>query len=480
MLKQNPPAYANGIVFVPLSALRSIEAVPSAIAHQLGFQFHKESPPIQQLCEYLSDKQMLLILDNFEHLIRHPSRTGDQLKAEIEITDHQCEFQERRFSSAEGAKEEMNTGILTRILQYAPGIKLLVTSRIRLNIKEEYIYPLRGIEYPSLDERITPDSVVSPAVQLFVQSASRINPEFKSDSETLADITKICRRVQGLPLGILLAAGWSNLLSTREIAVQLSDENSIDLLESENEDYPDRQRSLRAMLDYSWKLLSVNEQTTLTALSIFRGTFSLEAAQKVTGTGLGDLRSLIDHSLLKRTPGGRYEIHEFTRQFAQQKLADIVSVRASYWHYYGDRLSAWAADIKSERQVEAIEIMDMEIDNIRVAFDLAVTAGNLEFIDKALEGLCSYYDWRYRYPEGLSACRALVRSLEESGSNDHLLARALTWQGIFSPTDSAEVFLRRSLSIFDNPGSSPRVFIRRSGFRQSLSGDCHCTDRQSG
>ncbi|NMB91108.1 MAG: tetratricopeptide repeat protein, partial [Chloroflexi bacterium] len=443
-------AYPDGIVFVPLGALRRIEALPSAIAHQLGFQFYKDAAPIRQLYEYLADRRMLLILDNFEHLITP--------------------------AGPDTEPEEMNTGVLTQMIRHAAGVKVMVTSRVRLNLKGEYVYPLDGIEFPSLQVELTPAIASTPAVELFIQSARRIAPGFVSDENALAEIVKICRQVQGLPLGILLAAGWSGLLSPGEIASRLLAEDSIDLLESAAGDFPARHRSLRAVLAYSWKLLSAGEQATLAALSIFRSDFNLEAARQVAGAGLGDLRSLMDHSLLQRSSDGRYGIHEFPRQFAREKLEHLPIVRSRFWDYYAARLTAWAADIQSDRQIEAIETLDLEIDNVRAAWDWAVADGNLDFLDQAIDGICLYYDWRHRFPEGLSDCAALIETLQhaetrgETGNrlqSKRLMAQALAWQGVFSPLENAERLLRQALLILDRlegPAAGEKAILAERAF----------------
>ena len=426
---QTDDPYPDGLIFVPLSSLDNIESLPSAIAHQLGFQFHKESSPIQQLGEYLSSRQILLILDNFEHLIPHAANSAAQ--------DDQS--------------------VLTQIIQLAPQVKVLVTSRVRLNLTGEQVYPLKGIAYPAENAEANA-AQPSPAVELFEQSAQRILPDLKWDARSLAAAADICRQVQGSPLGILLAAGWVHLLSPDEIAAQLSRQNGFELLENDAEDIPARQRSLNAVLTYSWRLLSGDEQHILSALSVFRGTFSLPAAQEVSGASLADLRTLIDHSLLQRTTDGRYAMHEFTRQFANQKLDDPQKTHARLWDYYGQRLPAWAGAIKSARQLEAVEAMDAEIDNIRSAWEMAIHADNLDFLHRAIEGLASYYNWRYRYAEGLSALQALRNHLQDQSSlfdgdepikARHLLARTLAFQVLFTPQSQAEEPLRQCIAILD-------------------------------
>ncbi len=432
-----PDRFQDGIVFVPLSALRSIEALPSAIAHQIDFQFHKEQTPIRQLSEHLAGRHMLLILDNFEHLLTHTTGEAGSSATETEPVD---------------------ANMLSLIQQYAPEIKIVVTSRVRLQIKEEYIYPLSGIAYPSHGTESASALESSPAVTLFIQNAQRMSPDFEADDANLAKIGSICRQVRGLPLGILLAAGWSSLLSPAEIAAQLSQESGMDLLESEHGDFPLRQRSLRAVLSYSWKLLTEHDQATLAALSLFRGTFGLSAAQHVSEASLSGLRSLVDHSLLQRTQNGRYEIHEFTRQFLRQKLEDGEAVRRKFLDYYANRFPSWAMGIKTDQQLAVLKTMDLEIDNLQAAWEIAISTSNLDFLDQALESMWLYYLRRHRFTEGLHLSQGLVsyferpegqNQMEKSAKYTRLYARALTWMGVFTPLLDAETPIRKGLAVME-------------------------------
>ena len=426
--------YPDGILFIPLAALRSIEALPSAIAYQVDFQFHKESAPIEQLNEYLSSRKMLLILDNFEHLI---GPEVEQTKTEIP-------------SHAE---------ILIHILQNAPDIKILVTSRVSLNLQEEHIYPLGGIAYPERESPSAQYFADSPAVQLFLQNAQRLSPGFKADASNLHEIANICRQVQGLPLGILLAASWSSLLSPAEIATRLAKETGINLLETDSIDFPARQRSLGAVMNYSWKLLNPDEQASMAALSIFRGSFSLDDAQQVTGASLRTLRTLVNHSLIQKNQNNRFEIHEFTRQFAQQRLENREDIQDKFLDNYTGRFPGWTANIRSSQQLDTIQTLDQEIDNLRAAWDIAFSNQNLDYLDQAIETMGQYYNWRHRYQEGLQIFQELTgyfqspagrEKMESAEKYIHLYAKALTQQGTFSPLIPAEAPIRQSLEILEN------------------------------
>ncbi len=252
--------FRQGAYFVPLAPLQSCESIPPAIARSLGFNFSPGGEPFQQLLDYLRKKELLLVLDNFEHLL-------------------------------EGAN------LIIEILQAAPGVKALVTSREGLNLREEFLLPLGGLDYP---EPKIQGPLTFDAVRLFLEGARRVCPHYRASDEDLAQIGLVCRKVQGMPLAVLLAASWMELLSPVEIAHQVSS-HSLDFLEADWRDVPARQRSLRLVFDHSWRLLSKSEQQLFASLSVFRGSFSQAAAEAVTGASLRDLLHLVNKSMLARS-----------------------------------------------------------------------------------------------------------------------------------------------------------------------------------
>jgi len=302
-------------------------------------------------------------------------------------------------------------------------------------------------------------------VELFIQRARQIDPYFEPDPTTQEQIASICQQVAGLPLGILLAAGWSGLLSPAEIAERLAADqggadNGSDFLAADSGDLPDRHRSLRAVFAYSWNLLTPQEQAALAALSIFPGGFTLEAAQEIGAAGLNELRSLVDHSLVQRETSGRYRLHEVPRQFAKQKITDRAGLQSSYCTYYAAHLAAWGVEIQGASQLEAIAALDMEIDNARQAWRWAIEQGNLVVIDQCMDGLCLYYDFRSRYLEGYTACEELIRHLDNAetmpngwhqAETQRVHAKILIWQSFFAPTKDAESILRSAWASLDHP-----------------------------
>jgi predicted ATPase/DNA-binding SARP family transcriptional activator len=281
--------FEDGVYIVGLGSLPAVAAIVPAIARALHLPPSEGAYPRQQVVDYVRGKQLLLIVDGFEHLLA-------------------------------------GAGLLVDLLHAAPGLKILVTSRARLNVQVEHLFPVEGLACPSrLPD--APGTLASiPAVQLFLSVARRAWPGFEPSAGDLLDIVRICRLVQGLPLAILLAATWAGMLTPAEIASQLDGENGhgLDFLQTDSQDLPVRQRSMRAIFDRSWDLLAARQQQVLAGLSVFRGSFTLEAACQVAGASLRDLRALMDRSLLQRAAGGRYTMHELARQYAAERLAEAT------------------------------------------------------------------------------------------------------------------------------------------------------------
>jgi DNA-binding SARP family transcriptional activator/predicted ATPase len=388
-------AHPDGVYWVSLAPLGSAEAIVPTLAQAIGFTFYAPTDggsgaPRQQLLAYLRRKRMLLVLDNAEHL---PGAT--RLAADILVA--------------------------------APQVKLLVTSRARLSVPGEHLLPVRGMDVPpaSRDRAGTggDDGHRYSAVQLFAESARRMQPAFALDEDNLAPVTQICRAVGGLPLGILLAAAWMQMLSPAEIARELTsqDGKGLDLLATDWQKAPPRQHSMRAVFDHSWRLLSDREREAMQALSVFRGGCTREAAQQVTGASLRELMALVQQSLLERTPAGRYEMHELLRQYAAEKLAASPdggnAPRDRHAAYYAAALDEWAADLKGHRQSAALEELGLEIEDARAAWAWALERGQLALLDEALEGLCLFLCLRSRCQDREAALHALAEMLDGSAAS---------------------------------------------------------------
>ena len=466
--------FKHGVFFCPLATVACCQGVVPALAEALSYQFRAETEdrpqatPRQQLLDYMRRKQILLVLDNYEHLLPAPARAYPARIGRAPWPDRQ----DRQAQVVDDASPEEALGLITDLLAAAPGVKLLVTSRASLQVQGEHLYPVQGLQVPPgplsrlgsrpVDQAEDPDQAVQlySSIELFRQGAQQVRPGFELRADDLAPVAQICRLVEGMPLGILLAAAWVEVLSPAEIASEI--ERSLDFLETDRRDAPARQRSVRAVFDYSWRLLDERERDIFRGLAVFYGGFSHQAALAVTGATPRDLLSLVNKSFVQPTAAGRYGLHELLRQYALGRLDDAPPERRAELHdrhcaYYSDALERWTAGLKGARQREAMEEIDQEIENARLAWLWAVDHGQVDRLAKGIDALALYYIWRVRFVEGETALRAAAQGLEAiAGSNPGarlLLPRALALWGNFlieqGRREPGTEAVRRALAVVD-------------------------------
>ncbi|MDQ4077268.1 MAG: tetratricopeptide repeat protein, partial [Chloroflexota bacterium] len=416
---------APRVVFVDLAPVRSLDLFVSAIADPLHVPLSGQASLQAQLLNLLSDKEILLLLDNLEHLLAEDFGASDI------------------------------TAYLTALLQAAPGVKLLVTSRESLNLQGEWLYPVGGLPFPlSLNDEAL-DSY--GAVQLFATCARRVRPDFALEEEA-EGVIQICQLVEGLPLALELAASWAKSLRCEVIAAEIR--HSLDFLTARLRDMPERHRSMRAAFDQSWQRLSAQERHIFKRLSIFRGGFRRAAAQQVANASLPILTALVDKSLLRWEPSGRYHLHELLRQYAQEHLEqspeEVAIVCDRHCAYYADFLGKWHADLKGGRQRVAAQAIAAELENIRIAWNWAVQHTRVDAIQQAADTLHYFYQFQSRYQEGVRAMASAAQALDKrelSGQEAATLAQLLTYQGWFcirlGHFQTAKTVLQRSRVIYD-------------------------------
>jgi predicted ATPase/transcriptional regulator with XRE-family HTH domain len=355
--------FPDGAYFVSLAPVNVPEFVLQAIADALTFVFYDAEDQKSQLLKYLDGKQMLLILDNVDHLLD-------------------------------------GTGLLSEILTSTPGIKLLATSRERLGLVGEWIFELSGLPIPPPQQSEGLEEVSS--VALFLNSARRLNPGLRLDERTASEITRICRIVEGMPLGLELAAAWVRMLSLSEIADEI--EQNLEFLETTARDIPPRHRSLRATFDQSWKLLSEQEQAVMRLLTVFRGGFRRSAAVHVARASLSLLSALVDKSLLSRVGDDRYELHELIRQYAAAQQGkdpyEQQAARDSHTVYYLNLLYGYEDQLRNHNQKEALADLSCDIDNLRLAWEWGVERQMLSDLRRAGRGLMLFLELHNHFKEG--------------------------------------------------------------------------------
>ena len=390
--------FENGVFFVSLAPISSGKQIVQVIAEAIGFPLSTEEAPIDQLLAHLRRRQLLLVMDNFEHL---PD----------------------------------GVDIVAEILQKAPNVKVLATSRENLKLQGETVLNITGMSFP--DQETSADLQAHDAVELFLHNIRRVRPGFNPGVDDLKHLTHICKLVEGMPLAIELAAGWMNVLTPEELAGEI--QRGLDILTSEMRDIPDRHHSMRAVFDQSWALLDLTERETFMRLSTFRGGFTREAGQAVTGALLQSLAGLVNKSFLNHNPeSGRFEMHELLRQYAQEQLEkkpeDSVSALEAHANYFANFMDRRWDHLRDHRQKVALSQIEADLENIRTAWRYRVDQVDAPQMRMFINGFWLVYWFRGWNHAGEELFREAVRALS-SGPTDEktesVKALALAHQGFF-------------------------------------------------
>jgi predicted ATPase/DNA-binding CsgD family transcriptional regulator len=389
--------FEHGCFFVSLAPIRSVEHLIQTIAEGVKFPLATHEDPQLQLLRYLRNKQLLLVMDNFDHLL-------------------------------EGA------GIVSDILQAAPSVKILTTSRERLNLLSETTLVVRGMVYPGQVE--SEDPLNYDAVSLFVQSACKVRPGYDPSPGELGQIVEICQIVGGMPLAIELAAAWLHILNVGEVAEEL--ETGLDILATEVRDAPERHRSIHTVFDHSWSMLDQTEREIFMRLSVFRGGFTRDAAQKVAGATLQQLTGLVNKSFLSHDPDyGRLEFHELLRQYAQEQLLKTPEASDSaieaHAAYFAEFMGRRWGDLKGERQMQALAEIEADIENVRAAWRCYLDQRNAHQMQMFIHSFREVFWIRGWNRAGMDLFAEAVRALQEQEDEESvtLYALVMAYQGYF-------------------------------------------------
>ncbi len=354
---------SDGLYFIGLQALNATSLIIPAIADAIGLTFFQTANQQQELLDFLRPKRLFIVFDNMEHLL--------------------------------GGVE-----IISAILAHAPEIRVLVTSRESLNLQEEWLYSLTGMGIPNTDAMETLESF--SAVRLFVQTARRVYPDFSVENER-AGIARICALVGGMPLGLELAAAWVRALSCDEIADEIA--NNLSILETSARNVPERHRTMRGVLAQSWTLLTNEEQQVMIRLAVFQGGCTREAAEVVAGASLRVLSGLVDKSWLRwDSDNRRYDLHELLRQYAEEQLiaaGQLDTARNAHAAFFARWMQKREGEIKFRRQDEALDDIECDFANVRLAWQWATDTADADLINPMIEALNFYGDMRARFTEAL-------------------------------------------------------------------------------
>jgi predicted ATPase/DNA-binding CsgD family transcriptional regulator len=395
-------SYKDGVFFISLAPINSAKDMVQTIAEGLKFPLATHEDPQNQLLRYLHKKELLLVMDNFEHLL-------------------------------DGA------GIVSEILQAAPAITVLATSRERLNLQSETLLHVGGMALP--EEIEITDILSNDSISLFIQSADKVRARFDPTPSELQRLIEICQIVGGMPLAIELAAAWLHMLNVDEIADEL--QKDLDILAADVRDAPARHRSIRAVFDHSWSLLDQAERETFMRLSVFQGGFTREAAQQVTGASLQVLLGLVDKSFLSHDPdSGRLEMHELLRQYGEEHLEEKPqasrTAHEAHASYYADFMEEQWEKLKGSLQMQAQKEIEADVENVRAAWHFSLDQTNTQQIWKFIYGLWHFHwmrSWNHAGAELFSEAAEAIQDVDDETKSLEALATALkayfmAWLGI--------------------------------------------------
>lgn len=378
-------AFPDGVYFLSLAAMRETAAVVQQMAEIVGVTSSANGKTRHHLVNYLQNKRVLFVLDNCEHL---PT-----------VADW-----------------------IATLLTQTAYVQLIATSRARLRLRDEFLLRLDGLTYAP-----TTTNLHGGAIGLFAETVRRLNAGFELSADNRAIITAICRVVDGLPLALILAASWSELLAPHEILTHLR-RDALGMLAVDMADLPPRHQSMRAIFDRSWQLVTERQRTLFGQLIVFVGEFDIEAATTVTNANLRELMGLVNWSLLtprNRADANRFVIHPLLRQYARDVAPPDPAAHDRHAAHYLTVVHNHAADFRTANQQRAIAAIDFASDNVQAAWQHAVAQKDVRLLTNALDGLCQFYEWRGRFEEGLAA----VMAAREVLSTD---AEPLIWQAVFA------------------------------------------------
>ena len=373
--------FPDGVFFVDLAAIDSADDIVQTIAESIGIALSSADDLLTQLLGYLARKTQVLVMDNFEHV-------------------------------SEGA------GIVSSILTGAPNVKVIATSRSKLNIEGETVMPLAGLDTTWESEE---EAFQTAGVELFVDSARRADAGFNLSEDDLEPLAGMLAMVEGMPLAIKLAAAWADMLSIGEVASEVT--TTLDFLETESGGVPDRHRSVRAVFEYSWKMLGDEERRVFAALSVFRGGFTREAAETIAGASLRSLANLANKSFLTADrASSRYEVHELLRQYAETELREDEkrweTITEAHIAFYAGLAGRVEDQIGEVEQTELFRTVEADIDNVRLAWRTAVGRRNFEAMRRIIFGLFFLQEVRGQHRAGLSLLEESFESLPDDPADD--------------------------------------------------------------
>jgi predicted ATPase/DNA-binding XRE family transcriptional regulator len=414
MAAEAAPDFRDGMWFVPLAPVSDAGQVLSAIVAALGLSEMGNVSPLNRLVAHLRDRHLLLVLDNCEHLLAAAPLLSDLLAA-------------------------------------CPLVKMLATSRAPLRLRREKQFPVPPLALPDKDHLADAATLEKyAALELFIERAQAVQPTFELTDENAPAVAAICARLDGLPLAIEILAARVRLLPPASLLDQL--DRQFLLTADGMQDAEPRHRTLNAAVEWSYHLLTAEEQAVFSRLSVFAGGFDLEAAGAVAGAALSTLAALVDKSMVRLNPSGRYDLHDLLRQYGATQLdaaGETAETERLHFAIFLDIAEQAAARVYGPEQVARFDRLEVEHDNLRAALAWALRAGELESGLRLAEALEWFWHKRMYWAEAAAWCERLLS--DEANLSLHQQARVLYELGSFAllleNLDSAKSFLERCRTI---------------------------------
>jgi predicted ATPase/class 3 adenylate cyclase len=394
--------FSDGVFFVPLDALRDPDVVPSAIVNALGLPAapSNAAPPLTRVIEYLRDRSLLLVLDNFEQIV-------------------------------DGAP------VVAQILREAPRVKVIVTSRIPLRVSGEQEFPIPSLGLPERDGIGAEEALQSEAVLLFVERAAAARPDFQLGDQNVATVVDIVRRLDGLPLAIELAAARVGILSVEALRERL--DKRLAMLTGGPRDKPARHQTLRGTMEWSYELLEPPDRDLFERFGVFASAACLVEAEPICGPAdelgeevLDGLVSLSEKSLLRPVPRAveepRFAMLATIREYAVDRLArrsEADALRRRHAETYLALVEACAPHLLGPRGRLLLDRLEQDHDNLRLALDWALERGDADFALRFAIGAWRFWQIRGHLQEGWERVERILALPDVRNQPPALRARAL-------------------------------------------------------
>ena len=413
--------FSDGVYWVPLvdivpdKATDMDDAIALAALDAMGVELAGNSTISQQLEANLQAKHCLIVLDNFEHLTAYAP-------------------------------------FVTDLLRTTPGLTVLATSRESLNVDGEWRMALEGLLLPSAEDEAWSEA---EAAALFLQEARQHVPRFMPNSTDAAQIERICRLVEGFPLAIKLAASWLSLLDCTSIADEIV--HSLDILTAQRQDVPARHRTMHAVFDSSWRMLTREEQQILMRLSLFRGPILQQAARQVAQAPLVILRRFVEHSFLRVDEDKHYTIHELFRQYLAEQRRQHHELDAETQRAFCDFFAQWVKahvpTLTESNSKAVVQLVRQQRNNVHHTWAIALTQRNACLIEQLWKETKDLHDFYAYYQDGLTLFEDAITRLQDVASPLLLgylhMAKATYYERFWRSAD-AFAALERTVLLFDS------------------------------